>query len=158
MSSDMNRRAILAGAAALPASTLPALGADDALIAIGEKMKPLVRPYFEASSKHEELSQQVDELVMSREDSGMTLIEREGLWESARQKTVGHNEAYERMCDRTHQIWPLAEAALGLRATSMAGFGVLAIAALVVDGRADVPEGQTVLAELARAAGFDVPA
>jgi hypothetical protein len=61
MSTDMNRRAILAGAAALPASALPAFGADDALIAIGEKMKPLVRPYFEASSKHEELSHQVDE-------------------------------------------------------------------------------------------------
>jgi hypothetical protein len=97
-------------------------------------------------------------LVMSREDSGMTLIEREELWKSARQKTVNYEEAYERMCDRTSQIWPLAEAALGLRATSMVGFGVLAIAALVIGGRADMPEGQTVLAELARTAGFDVPA
>ena len=138
MSSDMNRRAILAGTAALPASALPAFGADDALIAIGEKMKPVVRPYFEANSKHEELSQQVNELVTEGCFPGMTPIEWDELWKSARQKTVGHNEAYERMCDRTHQIWPLAEAALGLRATSMAGFGVLAIAALVIDGRADL--------------------
>jgi hypothetical protein len=50
MSTDLNRRALLAGAAALPAMSIPALAADAELLAIGEKMRALWSPYWEAKA------------------------------------------------------------------------------------------------------------
>ena len=48
MTTTINRRALVAGAVALPAISMPALAAADSeLLAIGEKMKPL-RPWAEA--------------------------------------------------------------------------------------------------------------
>ena len=77
---NLNRRALMAGAATLPAIAIPAAAQcafppDAELIAIGQKMKPFVRPYIEAQSKYEELSEQDAELVGCNDPAYMAMAE-----------------------------------------------------------------------------------
>jgi hypothetical protein len=137
MSTDLNRRAILAGAASLPAASIPAIAGDDAeLLATGEKMKLLWSPYHEADAEaHEEYERAEEFLGRNRPDyaeiaSKWSWEEHEANWRSAVAKT-DYAAAADRWNRLGDQIVPLAEAALELEATSVAGFDVLAAAALI---------------------------
>jgi hypothetical protein len=66
-------------------------------------------------------------------------------------KENGGDVAFDRMCSLADQIWPLAEAASELEATTMAGAGVLAAAALIQDDFECTPNTQALLVSLAGA-------
>jgi hypothetical protein len=62
------------------------------------------------------------------------------------------------MNELSERVWPLAEAAMEFHATSIAGLGTLAVAALITGELGDAPGARRVLVNMARAAGFDLPA
>jgi hypothetical protein len=90
----VNRRSVLAGAAVLPAMSMPTLAGDDAaLLAIREKMKLLWSPYHEAGAKaHEEYERAEEFFGRNRPDFAeiapkWSLEEHEANWSSAVAKT-----------------------------------------------------------------------
>jgi hypothetical protein len=67
-----------AGVAALPAMSMPALAGDDAeLIAIGEKMKPLWSPAFEARATFNEEWEQMREVAGRKDEMAYRMMSLE---------------------------------------------------------------------------------
>jgi hypothetical protein len=162
MSTSLNRRAILAGAAALPAMSIPALAADAELLAIGEKMRALWSPYWEAKARaHEEHERMFEFAGANRPDyvkiaRKWSVEEERANWKEAEAKT-DHRAAADRRSELGDQMVPLAEAASEFEATTMAGVGVLAAAALFLGDDFDIAdEAHALLVSLAGAAGFDM--
>jgi hypothetical protein len=160
----MNRRAILAGVGTLPAMSLPAVATDDAkLIAIGEKIKALWPAYQDACAIRHEFYKQACELAGWNEPERREAI-REGRLDheqdtarwNAEAEATGYLAAADRAGALDHRIWPLAEAASELRATSVPGYGVLAVAAIITDEFESAPAAYDILVALAGAAGFEV--
>jgi hypothetical protein len=77
-------------------------------------------------------------------------------WEAAGEQT-GYTAAADRRNRLGDRIRPLAKAASKLKATTMAGYGVLAAAAIIQgDDFGSAPEAYDILVALAEVAGFDV--
>jgi hypothetical protein len=163
MHTKLNRRAILAGAASLPVVTIPAFAGDDAeLLAIGKEMKALWPSYEKAAAESHEEHERWWELSGLRNIYPETAHqipweERERRIEEAIQKT-NYRTVRAELNRLEEELHPLCEAALKIEATTLAGFGVLAAAALLTDqyGFASTPDAQRVLARLARFAGFEI--
>jgi hypothetical protein len=161
MQSHMNRRAILAGAAVLPAMSIPALAGDAELIALGEQIKVLWPLYDEAGAENHVEHERARELAGFDDVEAhrkMTIEEDKRRWKEAMEKT-NYAATSEKWNGLDRQIRPLCEAALALKATTLVGVGVQAAAALYLNNfeRGSMPEAEELLVSLANAAGFEVP-
>jgi hypothetical protein len=181
MNATTTRRAILAGAAALPALALPAAatGADAELIELGRHLQALIPVYQQASAHHGEEACRVHDRIEARgpfpENLGTASDEtREAYFAAMRaewdapaaapaiaseREYVRHSTALDNLCSRI----------IHLKATTMQGLGVQALAtAMMVEttGEWDTPANErdidskfyTALVEnVLQAAGMELP-
>src|SRR5262245_4274242 len=158
---QLNRRAVVAGAAALvPAPALggPAIHPDAELLDIGEQIKKLLPDYYKARQISDALYEQTEYATGPSNPGNLSDSER---WERASNES-GYSDAFDRANDLYWPICELAKRARKIPVRTPEGTPVKAIAALVemecmdlIDAIAD-PSAWALL-EIAELGGFVAP-
>lgn len=182
MSSTLTRRAIVAGTATLPvalavpvlASTEPVNPATAKLVALGERLKPLLVQNFELSPRVHKAHRDAQaaagyfKLLEHERITGSRPTERQRKRAERRfqetRKQTGYDKLYvqwNELCGKMHEI---AELILEIETTDSIGDGIHAAAALVLGNdiddwhaQHDYTETEVLLWKIAARAGFPMP-